>query len=176
MATNEQIATALANGILRPRRVSAQAGRVGLPFHVACAYLMQESAGGENVYGHDRNADGTKRIFWGHGEVTECNYAAYLKEVERSGERQGVGPMQLTWHSFQTPDIWRYNVNLRTGFGVVRDHMDTPLATIRRTYPNAEDTLWWRLHYSARRYNGKESYATEMDVRFAHWRRLVGAD
>jgi hypothetical protein len=132
---------------------------------VACAFLMQESSGGMNIYGHDRNSDGTKRIFWGHGEVTECNYAAYLKEVERSDERQGVGPMQLTWHTFQTPGIWRINVNLRKGFEIIKGYYDAARGS--------EAARW---HEAARRYNGQESYADEMDRRLSHWRRLVGDD
>jgi hypothetical protein len=56
---------------------------------VLCAFLMQESSGGRNIYGHDPT------IFQDHGEVTETNYADYVVLRDQTGLAQGVGPMQL---------------------------------------------------------------------------------
>ncbi len=162
------------HGIVHPVWTTEACHRVGLAVYIACAFLEQETGGGHNVYGHDVNGDGSPRPFWGHGEVTEANYHAYLLERDlgvREARRfpglgrraQGVGPMQLTWYAYQDEadrlgGCWRPVINMRVGFKIIA----TDLAAGKS------------LHQAALEYNGKESYAAQMDVRLAKWRRITG--
>ena len=89
----------------------------GLSVALAASILMQESGGGQNVYGHDPT------IFVGAGAVTEANYHVYRAERVASGNRrmQGVGPCQLTYWSLQDAadalgGCWRPLANMRVGF------------------------------------------------------------
>ena len=67
--------------------------KVGLP--LALAFLMQESGGGRNVFGHDMF--GTEKApGWGWGQVTKSRYLAFRKLRDQTGRSNGVGPMQLT--------------------------------------------------------------------------------
>jgi hypothetical protein len=86
------------NGIVNPRLTLQAARKAKLPIAVACAFLEQESSGGQNIFGHDRNT-----IFAGAGAVTEAKYREYKKQrgPEGKGGMQGVGPMQLTFFSLQ---------------------------------------------------------------------------
>lgn len=144
----------------------------GVPFYVLCAFLMQESGGGRNVYGHDVDASGYPRPFWGHGLVTEANYQAYLRErdlgvreprfVHLGRRSQGVGPMQLTFWAYQDAadaagGCWNPRVNVSTAASIIRG------LKVGRTWRGV-----------ALKYNGKESYADQMVVRFARWRDLTG--
>src|SRR5690606_38879050 len=88
-----KIRQAKANGILMPKILFEAAEWARIPYWAACAFAMQETSGGKNIYGHD---GGPGHPFYGHGKVTECNYRAYKKEADRTGKRQGVGPLQLT--------------------------------------------------------------------------------
>jgi hypothetical protein len=129
--------------------------QAGIPFYVACSFLVQETGGGRNVFGHDPT------IFSGAGEVTEEKYLAYRAERDATGKYQGVGPMQLTYGPFQdmadqAGGCWKPYVNMLIGFQI--------LAGYRR------EGDW---HYAAKRYNGSESYAVEMDARFAEWKQLL---
>jgi|SRR5690349_5587080 len=161
-------------GIVHPVWTTEAAHKTGLPLFVACAFLEQETGGGNNVYGHDVNEDGTPRPFWGHGPVTEANYQAYLRERDlgvREARRfphlgrraQGVGPMQLTWYSYQDEadrlgGCWRPVINMTVGFRIIA----TDIAAGKS------------LHQAAKEYNGKESYAVQMDTRFSKWRKITG--
>lgn len=178
-----QIRTARANGILRASSVFCAADDTGIPPYVLCAFLMQESGGGTNVYGHDVDTDGTPRPFWGHGQVTEANYAAYLVErdlgVREAGRfpelgrrMQGVGPMQLTWWGFQDQadaagGCWDPAVNTRTGAAILAKYYGAH----RKTNPKAtEARIWWKV---AKSYNGKRAYADRMAERFVEWAALL---
>ena len=55
----------------------------GIPYYVGCAFLLQETGGGRNVFGSDPT------VFAGAGEVTRSKYLAY-KEV-RETHRRGAG-------------------------------------------------------------------------------------
>lgn len=161
------------NGILIPGAAWRAHVETGVPFYVLCAFLMQESGGGRNVYGHDVDGSGYPRPFWGHGIVTEANYQAYKRERDvgvreprfvHLGRRcQGVGPMQLTFWAYQDAadaagGCWDPHVNVATAARILRD--------LKRTR-----TSWWGV---ALRYNGKESYADQMSERFITWRELTG--
>ncbi len=132
------------------------ARKAGLPYPIACALLEQESYGGKNVYGSDPT------IFVGHGEVTQCNYEAYVKERKRTGKAQGVGPCQLTYYAYQDKadaggGCWWPLANMVVGFGIIAGYLDSGLT----------------LHEAFVRYNGAEAYADQMDSRVAKWRALL---
>ena len=134
--------------------------KADIPFYVACAFLKQETGGGRNVFGHDAS------IFAGAGKVTKAKYLRYKRLRERTGRMQGVGPMQLTWHTFQDRadrigGAWDPYVNMLVGF--------RHLADLRR------DLGSW--HGAARAYNGSgpmaQRYAAEMSRRFVAERRVL---
>lgn len=81
-------------GIVNPIWTLRAAREAKLPLDLACAFLEQESNGGQNVFGHDPT------IFIGAGKVTRRKYLAY-KQFRGHTHMQGVGPMQLTWWSTQ---------------------------------------------------------------------------
>ena len=165
---------ARANGILMPWMAYRAHKETGVPYYVLCAFLMQETGGGRNVYGHDVDASGVPRPFCGHGDVTQANYEAYkierdlgIREIDRFprlGRRsQGVGPMQLTYYAYQDKadelgGCWDPRVNVLVGAQIIAEYRTRGLS-------------WHRV---ARVYNGKESYAVEMDARFDHWSDLLG--
>ena len=75
----------------------------------------QETGGGRNVFGHDPT------VFAGAGKVTRSKYLAYKHVRQRTGEMQGVGPMQLTWWSYQDRadrlgGAWKPYPNMLVGF------------------------------------------------------------
>ena len=82
-------------GIVHPVWTVRYAHMHGVPLDIGCAVLMVESGGGANVFGHD-NA-----IAIGWGTVTKAKYLAYRALRDKTGECQGVGPMQLTSKSLQ---------------------------------------------------------------------------
>lgn len=162
------------HGILMPTRTIEAASKAGLKLYIACAFLEQETGGGKNIYGHDVDAHGNPRPFWGFGVVTEDNYACYLRERDlgiREASRfptlgrrsQGVGPMQLTWFAYQDEadqlgGCWRPYINMLVAFKIIANDL------------NAGKSL----HQAAKEYNGKETYARLMDVKFTKWRRITG--
>ncbi len=82
-------------GIVYPNWTRRAASLAGIGLDFLCAILMLESAGGQNVFG----SDPTVAIGW--GEVTQAKYRAYVAIRDKTGELQGVGPMQLTSGSLQ---------------------------------------------------------------------------
>jgi hypothetical protein len=131
-----------------------------IPLYVGCAFLKQESGGGRNVFGHDPS------IYSGAGKVTKEKYLRYKAERKRTGQMQGVGPMQLTWHTFQDRadrlgGAWRPYVNMLVGFRHIADL-------------HQQNGSWYA---AARAYNGSgpmaERYAAEMSHRLAVERRLL---
>ncbi|MFC4784452.1 hypothetical protein ACT8ZV_08260 [Nocardioides sp. MAHUQ-72] len=128
-----------------------------IPYYVGCAFLVQETGGGRNVFGHDPT------VFAGAGKVTRAKYLAYKTVRERTGQMQGVGPMQLTWYSYQDRadrlgGAWKPYPNMLVGF--------RHLAALHRS------TGSWTA--AAHEYNGggaaAEAYAVTMDERFTQMR------
>lgn len=155
-------------GIEIPGIAYEEAKRAGLELAVLCAVLEQETGGGRNVYGHDRDSSG--RIIW-HGKagtvvVTKKNYAEYKRFRDRAGKppygrMQGVGPMQLTWYTYQDSadrqgGCWNPRANVRVGAGILARNVE-------------RSGLWAAL----RAYNGSSHYADEVMRRVMKWRRLL---
>jgi hypothetical protein len=137
----------------------------GLNIALAASLLIQESGGGENIYGHDPT------IFVGAGQVTEANYQVYLAERRHSGNTlmQGVGPCQLTYWSLQDAadrlgGCWKPLCNMRVGFShlaeaIRRSGLRAGVAAYNGSGPAAEayaqeviqraDELASRLHVQA---------------------------
>lgn len=112
-------------GIVNPIWTLIASRKVGLPLSLACAFLDQETGGGHNVFGHDPT------IFAGAGQVDKTKYLAYRKQrgPRGAGGMQGVGPLQLTYFSYQDEadalgGCWKPLANLTVGFrlaaGLVR--------------------------------------------------------
>lgn len=156
------------HGIEVPRIAYEEARRVGLELAVLCAVLEQESGGGANVFGHDRGADG--KPIW-HGStgrvpVNVVTYAEYKRFRDAHGKppygrMQGVGPMQLTWYSYQDladrlGGCWSPRFNVRVGAGILA-------RAIERS----------GLHRALWAYNGSESYADAVEKRVEKWRRIL---
>lgn len=131
-----------------------------IPYYVGCAFLQQETDGGENVFGHDPT------VFSGAGKVTRAKYLAYKRVRERTGEMQGVGPMQLTWYSYQDRadrlgGAWKPYPNMLVGF--------RHLAALREATGSWTDAAY--------EYNGggamAEAYAAEMSGQLEHMREAI---
>jgi len=151
-----------AGGILDPGTAIAEAQRAGLPLKLACAMLEKESAGGHNVFGHDRGT-----IFAGAGAVTEAKYREYKRKRIASGNKfmQGVGPCQLTWWSIQDAadkagGCWRPEINMRIGFG--------HLAGLVKQHGESD---------GARRYNGSGAdavaYSKDLLAKARKWEAIL---
>lgn len=154
----KEIVKARKHGIRMPIRAWKEAKRAGLPFHIACAFLVQETNGGQNIFGHDPT------IFVGAGKVTKKKYLAYKKKRGSLGQggMQGVGPMQLTYWTIQdTADqlggCWKPSINMRVGF------------TLIVQYEKALGS-WTK---AAERYNGSREYAVEVRSRWVSWKKIL---
>jgi uncharacterized protein YcbK (DUF882 family)/peptidoglycan hydrolase-like protein with peptidoglycan-binding domain len=120
-----------AGGIVAdPAVVISEARRAGIPLALACALLEKETAGGHNVFGHDRDRAG-HYIFPardGTIPVTEALYQEYKQRRKVTGMAQGVGPCQLTFKGFQDQadalgGCWKPEINIRVGFKVLADNI-----------------------------------------------------
>lgn len=156
MAVITNVMIARKNGIVSPMLALRAAHKAGIPYAVACALLEQESAGGENVWGHDPT--------WmvGYPILDEETYGVYKAHRDHFGS-QGVGPCQLTYHTYQdeADDLggcWLPFPNMVVGFKILRSSIDHGLT----------------LHEAFRSYNGSEAYAVMMDARVDKWRKLLG--
>jgi peptidoglycan hydrolase-like protein with peptidoglycan-binding domain len=172
MASQTVIERLRAGGIVAPKTCVAEAARAGLRLELAAALLEKESAGGHNVFGHDRDGSG-KYIFPardGTVKVTKELYVEYRQRRVASGNKamQGVGPCQLTWFSFQDEadklgGCWKPQINMRVGF--------RRLATLVRTHGDS---------VGARMYNGSGdaavAYSADLLKKAGVWKaRLDGA-
>jgi hypothetical protein len=108
-------------GFHHPLTTVLEARRANLPLSYAMAFLEKESDKGLNVFGHDPVKNPIKG-----GAVTKDRYLRY-KGYRRAGlGMQGVGPMQLTWYSYQDAadalgGCWKPKFSLRIGFKVAAD-------------------------------------------------------
>lgn len=156
-------------GIVNPLWTIRAARAAKLPLPLACALLEQETGGGRNVYGHDRDRSG--KVIW-HGQsgtvpVTRENYRDYLAFRKRTGLMQGVGPLQLTWWSIQDEadergGCWKPLPNMQVGFS----HLAT---LIRRN----------GLRLGVRAYNGSgpqaDAYADSVLAKTRKWEAALKA-
>lgn len=160
-AAPEQVVEAKRAGCTMAGVARRAARNAHIPYYVGCAFLQQETGGGRNVFGHDPT------VFAGAGEVTRSKYLAYKSVRQRTGEMQGVGPMQLTWSTFQDQadrlgGAWKPYPNMLVGFRHVAD--------LHRSSGS------WTA--AAHDYNGSgpmaEAYAAQMAQRFDHMRSALG--
>lgn len=141
-------------GIKRPYLVMRVCDEVGLPFFAACAMLEKETAGGQNIFGHDPT------IFAGAGKVTKKKYLAYKKQRQAGKGMQGVGPCQLTWWEFQDQadalgGCWKPANNMRVGFRLLRDYR--------------KGRSWEAV---GTKYNGAESYGRDFAAKCEKYKDL----
>ncbi|HEX5247517.1 MAG TPA: hypothetical protein VFW41_10355 [Gaiellaceae bacterium] len=114
---------------MNPALVMEAAIKTKFPIALAMALLSQESSGGHNEWGHDKTifAAGQDKLHgknWGDDPVTKQAYLAYKAE-RATGGNQGVGPMQLTYPSYQDAadkhgGAWKPLPNMVEGFSVVK--------------------------------------------------------
>jgi hypothetical protein len=95
--STRRVQLALNNGIVGAIPAAAACRQVGLNFPAACALLLMESRGGENVYGGD--VGGALRRY--PHPVDESNFKVFewLVEVEEF-KSNGVGPCQITYYPY----------------------------------------------------------------------------
>jgi hypothetical protein len=126
MATKEQHAhdqkaaeVAAREGMEGSLRLLMEARDAGLSWSLSLALRTQETGikGDGNVFGHDPT------IFVGRGKVTKALYLKYKhrRGPDGSGGMQGVGPLQLTYYTFQDEadrlgGCWMPKFNYRVGF------------------------------------------------------------
>jgi soluble lytic murein transglycosylase-like protein len=151
-----QILRARRNGIKIPLIAYNEARRAGLEFAVLCAVLEQESAGGENVFGHDAVRNPVKG-----GPVTKKRYLEYKRYRQQGLGMQGVGPMQLTYYAYQDladrlGGAWNPKYNVRVGANILTK-------AIRRN----------GLYPTLRAYNGSDAYARQVMARVVKWRKIL---
>jgi hypothetical protein len=153
-----KIVKARTAGCKRPIIAWTEAERAGVPYYILCAFLEQESSGGRNVFGHDSMncSDDIKGK-----RVTKARYEEYKRQRPTCG-MQGVGPMQLTFHSLQDEadalgGCWKPRINIRYGAGLIADYHN-------------ESGSW---HDAAKRYNGSEDYAVRNDELRHKWKALL---
>lgn len=100
-------------------RLLWEARAAGLTPSLALALREQESGvkGDGNIFGHDPT------IYAGAGKVTKAKYLAYrhARGATGKGGMQGVGPLQLTYYTFQDEadqlgGAWQPKYNYRVGF------------------------------------------------------------
>jgi uncharacterized protein YcbK (DUF882 family) len=163
MAVSTQLDQLRAGGILNPEVVIEEAKREGVRLSLACALLEKESAGGKNVFGHDRGT-----IFAGAGTVTRDKYTDYKRQRDanpRNRRMQGVGPAQLTWWELQNQadaegGCWQPRYNIRIGLR----HLDDLMR--RHGEPDG-----------IRRYNGEgsaaEAYSRDVRARARRWHEIL---
>lgn len=142
-----RIDRARAWGIAIPITAMRVARWSDVPFYILCAYLMQESSGGSNIWGNDptwmRRVD-LQTV--GLSGVTKEAFLVYRCQREKLGN-QGVGGLQLTHWSIQDRadelgGCWDPLANTATGAEFI--------AVLKRTMD------WWHV---AERYNGSAAYA-----------------
>lgn len=145
------------HGIKIPYVAMKVARQTGVPFYVLCAFLEQETAGGKNIFGHDPT------IFVGAGRVTKSKYLRYRRLRDRTGKMQGVGPLQLTYYSFQDDadklgGCWKPRNSVLVG------------ARLLKRY-RGKDNSWV---YVGERFNGAHSYGVEVQAKINKWQSLLG--
>ena len=116
-------------GIVHPLWTIRYARMHHVPLDIGCAVLTQESGGGANVFGHDPT------IYVGAGAVTRAKYLAYRAARDRTGECQGVGPMQLTSRSLQDEadalgGCWQPRWNIAVGMHYLGEKLNEHPASL----------------------------------------------
>ncbi len=149
--------TSYKNGVKVPLVAMRVCDEQHFSYPVLCAFLEQESAGGENIFGHDPT------IFVGAGRVTKKKYLAYRAQRKQGKGMQGVGPMQLTWWEFQDRadalgGCWVPYNNITVGVQLLKDYRD------------GGKNSWV---YVGERYNGARAYGVEVAEKIEKWQKLL---
>lgn len=111
------------HGIRHPIVTYTQSQQTRLDLPSACAMLMMESNGGENVFGHDPG-----NAIQG-GFVNRSLYEQMRHSVAIGHPSQGVGPCQLTSTALQDEadklgGCWLIDHNMHVGFGFLKNLID----------------------------------------------------
>jgi hypothetical protein len=150
-----RVAKARVYGLSNAVTIAGTCREAGVPFYVACALFEKETMG-KNIYGHDKG--GALSGF--PGEVNKDNYEVFEWLVSQGMKSNGVGPSQITSGSLLTQmktehlDPWN-----------VWDNMLFGLRFLKKW--KVKYRTW---HNAGRLYNGKESYAIDLDIKIEEWR------
>jgi hypothetical protein len=169
-----QIIAAQAKGLINVTALAKACDEFSFPFFLACVILDKETDG-RNIYGHDVGGiftypDGR------NVEVTEANYAEFLRRLAAGETSNGVGCFQLTFRGYHIGSqsltalgykAWIPADNIRYAIGrILAPSLKAGLArglTIEQAF--------WQ---TAKSYNGNTSYADDAIVRARTWAATVG--
>lgn len=171
MMTPEQVIAAAFPTWQRVAEVVSLAGAAGLDLASACT-LMEKESNTRNVFGSD--AVETGGTYVKDEPVTREKYLAYKawrnepyrRQHALPSRMQGVGPLQLTWWSYQDDadaegGCWDWAVNTKVGFRIFAKH----LVSFR-------GDVW----QAAKAYNGKDSYADDFVVKHRRWQERLTSE
>lgn len=151
--------SAVAHGNKMPYVAMKVSEKTGLPFYVLCAFLEQETGGGKNIFGHDPT------IFVGAGKVTKTKYLSYKAQRDRDlahRKMQGVGPLQLTWYTYQDEadkrgGCWKAEISTTVGAELIKSYWDK----------------YHDWHKVGKAFNGSDAYGTQIAARINKWKTFI---
>jgi hypothetical protein len=169
-----QILQAQAKGLINVTTLAKSCDEYSFPFYLACVILDKETDG-RNIYGHDVGGiftypDGR------NVEVTEANYAEFLRRLAAGETSNGVGCFQLTFRGYHIGSqsltalgykAWIPADNIRYAIGRI-------LAPSLKSGLDRGLTLEQAFWQTAKSYNGNASYADDAIVKARTWAATVG--
>lgn len=163
----QKIQVASDNGIENAGTLMQLCRKLDFPFYIACAYLEQETSGGDNVFG----SDGGKGSWFNGGDlvqetgtkqVTRDRYLIYRLYKDEPGHiNQGVGPMQLT------ADVVQQAADAKGGCWIWQDNVETGLETLL----DFKATRTW--DGTALRWNGGQAFVDHNRQLRVKWKGLT---
>lgn len=157
--------------------IATASRKAGVPFHLACALVQQESGDGSNVWGGYDNSP-----FAGLDvRITKDTFEVYYFAVLNGVTPTGVGPLQITWAGKLVNgrrDGGLYRLMLEQGLKpwIPADNILFGLRELRRLRDLPDHRSWRKALAS---YNGGPStpnygYADEVLEKDAAWRERFG--
>jgi hypothetical protein len=144
-------------------RIILEARRSKIPISLGFAICEKESQF-TNVFGNDPT--GSIPVAWKGQEVSKERYLHYKRNRSQQG-MQGVGPAQITWHSYQDrADVlggcWKPKYSIRVAFEVMGE-------LVKNGDANSAATL--------AKYNGSgpaaDAYGKDLLVRKQKWHKWL---
>jgi tellurite resistance protein len=152
------------------KEIIAASRKTGAPIALLCAILSHET-GFRNIYGRDRGRRPNPVRSPAPPQALVCtkeNYRRYLQARNSGADANGVGPMQLTSHSYQDRadklgGCWKPEINILVGAQVILEKIKSQGGSLRE---------------GVRAYNGEgdaaETYATNVLHTMRVWEQRLG--